>query len=154
MAKKVYLWLAAAGVISLIASAAIWQAVSSQLHTFITNANPLKNQSAISAIVQDSIHNPDIQKILHAQIMLYMKSAEGREKLAEMMKSPEMVKAMADNIQSPELRPALVNLLQDPLFRSALLEVIREAPEMKILKILDSAIEWNVTPAEAEQPMQ
>lgn len=154
MAKKVSFWLAAASIIGLAISAAIWYMVSAQLHTFITNANPFQNQSTIAAIVQDSIHNPDIQQILRAQIMLYLKSPEGKEKLAEMLRSPEMVKAMADNLQSPELRPALIKLLHDPYFRDALFEVIRETPEMKVLKLLDSAIEWNIQPDESVQPVQ
>jgi len=140
------MWIAAGCIIGLVISAAIWHTVSTQLRAFIIEANPFQNQSAIAAIVQDSIHNPEVQQILHSQIMLYLKSPEGKAKLAEMMKSPEMVKAMAENLRSPELRPALIQLLHEPDFRDPLMLLIREAPEMRVLRVLDSAIEWNIPP--------
>lgn len=142
MARKASIWLAAAGILGLLMSAVIWHTASTSLQSFINSGKPFHDQSVITAIVEDSIHNPDVQQILRTQIMLYLKSPEGKGKLVEMMRSPEMVKVMADNLQSPELRPAVIQLLHDPIFRETLIGIVREAPEMRVLRVLESAIEW------------
>lgn len=145
MAKNVSLGLAAAGIIGLIISAVIWQTTTTYLQPFI-NGKPFQDQTVITAIVENSIHNPDVQYILRTQVMLYLKSPEGKAKLIELMKSPEMIRVMAENLQSPELRPAVIQLMRDPSFRQTLLSIVHEAPEMKTLRILESAIEWNDPP--------
>jgi hypothetical protein len=144
MARKVSIGLAVAGIIGLMISVAVWHSVSTYFQSFTGTGKPFHDQSVITAIVEDSIYNPDVQQILRTQIMLYLKSPEGKAKLVEMMKSPEMIKATADNLKSPELRPALVQLMSDPAFRETLISIVRDAPEMRVLRVLESAIEWNI----------
>lgn len=144
MVRRISTWLAVSGIIGLFLSVAVWHTASQQIHSYMSSGKPFQDQTVIAAIVEDSIHNPHVQQILHAQIMIYLKSPEGKAKLVEMMKSPEMIKVMADNLQSPEFRPALLQLMHDPGFRETLIAIIREAPEMRILRVLDEAIEWNI----------
>jgi hypothetical protein len=125
-------------------SIAVWHSASTYIQNFLSSGKPFHDQSVITAIVEDSIHNPDVQQILRTQIMLYLRSPEGKAKLAEMMKSPEMIKVMADNMKSPELRPAVIQLMHDPALRETLVGIIRDAPEMRVLRVLESAIEWNI----------
>ena len=146
MAKRFSIGLAAAGIIGLLMSAAVWHSASAMIQNFISSARPFQDQAVITAIVEDSIHNPDIQQILRTQFMLYLRSAESKAKMLELMKSPEVIQAMAENLKSPELRPEVIKLLHDPAFRETLIEIMRETPEMRLLQALESAVEWN-TPA-------
>ncbi|MDU4961487.1 MAG: hypothetical protein E6X17_12625 [Sporomusaceae bacterium] len=141
MAKKLAASLAAAGFFGMMLGAALWHWAPSYLQNAAAGSR-FHDRSVITAIVEDSIYNPEVQQLLHAQILLFLKSPEGKAKLAEMMKSPEMLKATADNLQSPEMRPALLQLVNDPAFRDMLINIMREAPEMRVLRALDSAIEW------------
>jgi hypothetical protein len=148
VARKISIGLAAAGIIGIMISFVIWHSASTYMQSFLSSGKPFHDQTVITAIVEDSIHNPDVQQILRTQIMLYLKSPEGKAKLVEMMKSPEMIKATADNLKSPELRPAVIQLMHDPAFRETLVGIVRDAPEMRVLRVLESAIEWNI-PAES-----
>lgn len=147
MARKFAAGLMAAGIIGLMLSVAVWHSATIYIQNLAGSGKPFHDQSVITAIVEDSIYNPDVQQLLRTQIMLYLKSPEGKAKLVEMMKSPEMIKATADNLKSPELRPALLQLMNDPAFRDTLVSIVRDAPEMRVLRALESVIEWN-TPAE------
>lgn len=144
MTRKISFCLGAAGLIGLTASFLLWYSAANYLKLYVREGVPFHDQTVITAIVENSIHNPDVQQILRTQIMLYLRSPEGKTKLAEMMKSPEMVKAMGENLQSPELRAAVIQMMRDKTFRQALIGIVREAPEMKVLRILESAVEWNI----------
>ncbi len=144
MTRKIVIGLTAAGLIGVLVYFNAWYSVSTQLKHFIRSENPLHDRSAVTALLADSIHNPDVQQMLHTQVTLYLKSPEGKAKLVEMMKSPEMIEAMAENLKAPEIRPAIGQLIKDPAFRDMLLETIRATPEMKLLRLLEAEIEWNI----------
>lgn len=135
-------WLTAGLVIGLIVSVTAWRLFSYEFETYGISGR-LHDQSVITSIVETSINNPEVQNILRTQVMLYLKSPEGKAKMVEMMKSPEMIKVMADNIQSPELRPAILSLMGEPAFRSTLITIVREAPEMRVLRLLETAVQWD-----------
>lgn len=150
MTRRLTIGLVGAGIIGLLMSFNAWHSVSTQLKHLISSELPIHDRSVITALVEDSIHNPDVQQILHTQIMLFLKSPEGKAKLLEMMKSPEMIEVMAENLKTPELRSAISQLMNDPAFRNMLIGIVRNAPEMKLLRLLETEIEWNI-PDEADR---
>lgn len=144
MYKKAIPWLLTTIASSLLTTVILYNIAVAKLPLAQLSNPPTNDRSVIAAIVEDSINDPHVQKILHDQIMIYLKSADGKAKLAAMMKSPEMLNAMADNISSPELSAAIIKLAADPRLQTALLSALREAPELRLLRQLESVIEWEL----------
>ena len=109
-------------------------------NTYILGYRSAIDQKLAKAVIETSINNPDIQSALKNQVSLYLKSPEGKTKMAELLKSPEMVNALSENIQSPEMRTAILKLMEVPEFRSAVLGIVKDTPEMRALTLLSSAI--------------
>ncbi|WP_139025352.1 hypothetical protein [Acetonema longum] len=143
MVKRLSTWIVGGLSVGAVISVVGWYFLSYQLQLNLVNSRQINDQSAITSIVETSIHNPEVQTILRSQILRYLKSPEGKASLAEMMRSPEMKKTLAENIQSPEMRPAILNMLQEPEFKDSLLKIIQDTPEMRVLKLLNASVEWN-----------
>lgn len=142
MLQRLFPWVGGFTV-GLVASACTWLLLMSNVSIFATTIPNIKQgveRTMIASLIDAGVNNPDVQATLRNQVILYLKSPEGKAKMAEVIKSPEMVKALSDSMQSPEVRTAVLNMMQVPEFRAAVLEMIKEAPEMKILSVLSSAI--------------
>jgi hypothetical protein len=133
-------YLAAGVTTGLVIILGIWLMAVIYFNTYILGYRSAIDQKLVSAVIETSTNNPDIQVALKNQVVAYLKSPEGKAKMAETLKSPEMVKAMSENIQSPEMRTAIIKLMEVPEFRSAVLQIVKDTPEMRVLTVLSSAI--------------
>ena len=146
MLQKLSPWLAAGLTSGLVILLGIWLIAIFQFNTFILNNRSTIDQKLVAAVIEASATNPEIQTMLRNQVILYLKSPEGKAKMAELIKSPEMVTAMSENIQSPEVRKAIIKIMEIPEFRNAVLQIIKDTPEMKTLALISSAITFNQEP--------
>lgn len=133
-------WLAAGLTTGLVIILGIWLIAIFYFNTFILGYRSAIDQKLAKAVIETSTNNPDIQNALKNQVIVYLKSPEGKTKMAELLKSPEMVKALSENIQSPEMRTAILKLMEVPEFRTAVLQIVKDTPEMRTLTLLSTAI--------------
>ena len=157
MLQRLSPWLAAGLTTGLVIILGIWLMAIFYFNTYILGYRSAIDQKLAKTVIETSINNPDIQNALKNQVILYLKSPEGKAKMAELLKSPEMVKALSENIQSPEMRTAILKLMEVPEFRTAVLDIVKDTPEMRTLTLLSSAIIFdpqqnNPTPAAATSP--
>lgn len=94
-------------------------------------------QQAVMAIVQNSMNRPDVQDMLAAQVVNYLKSPQGTKEMIEYLKRPEFRQAMAQQLDTPEFRSQILELMKQPEFRKALLDALEAEPEFKVLKALN-----------------
>ncbi|MDT8900009.1 GerD family protein [Anaeroselena agilis] len=147
MLQKLSPWLAAGLTTGLVVIAGLWLTAAIFFNTFIIGQRVAPDQKMVATLIETGLNNPEVQAAVKQQVMLYLRSPEGKARLAEMIKSPEMVKALAENIQSPEMRVAILKLMEVPEFRAAVLDIVKDTPEMKTLTILSSSIVWDPQPA-------
>lgn len=140
MLQRLSPWLAAGLTTGLVILAGFWLIGAVYFNTFILGQRAQVDQRLMASVVDASLKNPEVQQALKNQVTVYLKSPEGKAKMAELLKSPEMVKAMSDNIQSPEMRGAILKLMEVPEFRASVLNTIKDTPEMKLLTLLSSSI--------------
>lgn len=140
MGAKLWLWLAGGIMAGIIISANLWLLAGYYAHNYLAAARQPLSDETVATMVETGITNPDVQDILKQQVVLYLRSPEGRQQMAASLKSPEMIKSMSENMQSPELKAAILNLMQVPEFRRAVLDIIKEDPNIKILSALGAAI--------------
>jgi hypothetical protein len=146
-------WLAAGLTTGLVVLLGIWLMALIYFNTYILGYRSTIDQKMVNSVIEVGINNPDVQNALKNQLIIYLKTPDGKARMAEMLKSPEMRKAlseniqspemrkaMAENIQSPEMRAAIMKLMEVPEFRSAVLQIVKDTPEMRILTVLASAI--------------
>ncbi|VBB05809.1 Hypothetical protein LUCI_1020 [Lucifera butyrica] len=139
MLQKVYPWFLGGVSAGLVVSLCLWLMLMPLVRLYTYDRGTVA-QSLTSSIIESSASNPELQDMMKNQVLEYLKSPEGKAKMAELLKSPEMTKAMSENIQSPEVRKAVLKLMQVPEFRNALMESIKNTPEGRILGALSSAI--------------
>jgi hypothetical protein len=137
--QKLSPWLAAGFTTGLVILLGLWLLATTYFQTLILGQRPL-DQRLVSTVIETSLSNPETQAALKNQVMLYLRSPEGKARMAEMLRSPEMVKALAENIQSPEMRAAILKLMEIPEFRAAVLDIVKDTPEMRMLNVLSQAI--------------
>lgn len=147
MLQKLSPWLAAGLTTGLVVTLGLWLTAAIFFNTFIIGQRVTPDQKMVAALIETGLNNPEVQAAVKHQVMLYLRSPDGKARLAEMIKSPEMVKALSENIQSPEMRIAILKLMEVPEFRAAVLDIVKETPEMKTLTILSAAIVWDPQPA-------
>ncbi len=147
MLQKLSPWLAAGFTTGLVVTLGLWLTAGIFFNTFIIGQRASPEQKLVAALIETSLNNPEVQAAVKQQVMLYLRSPEGKARMAEMIKSPEMVKAMSENIHSPEMRAAIIKLMEVPEFRAAVLDIVKDTPEMKTLTILSAAIVWEPQPA-------
>lgn len=152
MLQRLSPWLAAGLTSGLVIILGIWLMAVIYFNTYILGYRSAIDQKLVSAVIETSTNNPEIQTALKNQVTAYLRSPEGKTKIAELLKSPEMVKAMSENIQSPEMRTAIIKLMEVPEFRSAVMEIIKDTPEMRVLTVLSSAIVFDTDPAKPQSP--
>lgn len=150
MLQKLSPWLAAGLTTGLVITLGLWLTGALFFNTFILGQRVTPDQKMVATLIETSLNNPDVQAAVKQQVIVYLRSPEGKARMAEMIKSPEMVKAMSENIQSPEMRAAILKLMEIPEFRAAVLDIVKDTPEMRTLTILSSAIVWDPQPAGAK----
>ena len=152
MLQKLSPWLAAGFTTGVVVLLGLWLMAAIYLNTFIIGLRPAPDQKMVNTVIEASLSNPEVQAAVKTQVMIYLRSPEGKARLAEMMKSPEVVKALSENIQSPEMRAAVLKLLEVPEFRAAVLDIVKTTPEMRILTVLSQAIVLDPPPQPASDP--
>ena len=155
MLQKLSPWLAAGLTTGLVVILGLWLMASMHINTFIIGQRAAPDQKVLASIIETALTNPDVQTAVKNQVVLYLRSPEGKARMAEMIKSPEMIKALSENMRSPEMRAAILKLMEIPEFRAAVLEIIKDTPEMRALSILSQAIVWDppaVSPPAAAEP--
>lgn len=139
MLQKLSFWFIGGLTAGLAVSLPIWLMLMPALNMYVHNKTNVE-QTLTTSIIESSINNPDVQNLLKTQILLYLKSPEGKTKMAEILKSPEMINAMSENVQSPEVKTAILKLMQNPEFSKIILEGIKDTPEGKMLTALTTMI--------------
>lgn len=152
MMQKLSPWLAAGVTTGLVVILGLWVSGVFYFNTFILGHRSNVDQKLAAAVIEASIKNPEIQNALKDQVLQYLKSPEGKAKLAELMKSPEMVKTMSENLQTPEMRAAILKLMEIPEFRAAVLTVMKDTPEMKVLTLISSAVVFDQNQPSSPHP--
>jgi len=138
--QRISPWLAAGLATGMVLLLGIWLMASVFFNTYIVGQRTVVDQRLMTAIIETSATNPEVQAALKNQVVAYLKSPEGKASMAEIVKSPEMIKAFSENINSPEMRQAILKLMEVPEFQSAVLNIVKNTPEMRMLTILSSAI--------------
>lgn len=146
MLQKLSPWLAAGFTTGLVILLGLWLLATTYFHTLLLGQRPL-DPRLVATVIETSLTNPEIQTALKNQIIVYLRSPEGKARMAETLRSPEMVKALAENIHSPEMRTAILKLMEIPEFRAAVLDIVKDTPEMRMLNILSQAIILDPPPA-------
>jgi hypothetical protein len=141
--QRVFPWLCGGLSFGLVVSLALWLLFNVYIRPIVPSFRPGQNvdQVLVASIIETGINNPDVQTVIKNQVVHYLRSNEGRAKMAEVFKSPELVKALSENIQSPELRAAILELMKVPEFRAAVIDIVRDTPEMKLWSTIAAAIE-------------
>jgi len=165
MLQRLSPWLAAGLTTGLVVLLGIWLMAIIYFNTYILGYRSAVDQKLVSSVVEASINNPDVQTALRNQMIIYLKSPDGKARMVEMLKSPEMRtamseniqspemrKAMSANIQSPEMRSAILKLMEVPEFRGAVLQIVKDTPEMRILTMLSSAVTLDPEPQTPPSP--
>lgn len=152
MLQRISPWLAAGLATGLVLLLGIWLMASVFFNTYIVGQRTAIDQRLIAAVIETSANNPEVQTALKNQVVAYLKSPEGKARMAEIVKSPEMTKAFADNIQSPEMRQAILKSMEVPEFQSAVLNIVKNTPEMRMLTLLSSAIVLEQPPDTGKPP--
>lgn len=142
MLQKLSFWFVGGLSAGLALSLPLWLMLMPAFNMYVANKDNVE-QTIATSLIESSIKNPEVQNILKTQILLYLRSPEGRIKLAETLKSPEMTKAMSENIQSPEVQSAILKLLANPEFSQGILQIIKDTPEGKLLTTLAGAITFD-----------
>lgn len=140
MSAKLWPWLAGGLMAGIVISANLWLLGGYYAHAYLADARQQLSDETVAAMVETGISNPYVRDMLKQQVVLYLRSPEGRQHMAASLKSPEIIKAMSENMQSPELKAAILNLMQVPEFRRAVLDIVREDPDMRALSALNAAI--------------
>lgn len=140
MLAKIWPWLAGGIMAGIIISANLWLLGTYYTHAYLAGARPQMDNQTLAALVETGINDPQVQDLLQRQIVLYLRSPEGRQQMATALKSPEMIRSMSDNMQSPELKAAILNLMQVPEFRRAVLDIVKEDPDLQVLASFSAAI--------------
>jgi hypothetical protein len=140
--QKLSPWLAAGLTTGLVVILGLWLTGAIFFNTFILGQRAVPDQKMVATLIETGLSNPDVQAAVKQQVILYLRSPEGKARMAEMIKSPEMVKALSENIQSPEMRTAILRLMEIPEFRTAVLDIVKDTPEMQALTLLSKAIVW------------
>jgi hypothetical protein len=109
MLQKLSFWFVGGLTAGLAVSLPIWLMLMTALNMYVYNKSNIE-QTIPTSIIESSINNPEVQNLLKSQILLYLKSSEGKEVLTETLKSPEMISAMSENVQSPEVKSAILSL--------------------------------------------
>lgn len=148
MLQKLSPWLAAGFTTGLVITVGLWLTGTLFFNTFILGQRAAPDQKMVATVIEASLSNPDVQAAVKQQVIVYLRSPEGKARMAELIKSPEMVKAMSENIHSPEMRAAILKLMEIPEFRAAVLDIVKDTPEMRTLTILSGAIVWDPQPAD------
>lgn len=143
MLQKLSPWLAAGFTTGLVITVGLWLTGAVFFNTFIMGQRATPDQKMVATLIETSLRNPDVQAAVKQQVIIYLRSPEGKARMAELMKSPEMVKALSENIRSPEMRAAILKLMEIPEFRAAVLEIVKDTPEMRTLSLLSAAIVWD-----------
>jgi hypothetical protein len=133
-------WVAAGFTSGIVILLGIWLIAVFYFNTYIFGYHTAIDQKLVSAVIESSLQNPEVQATIKNQLTQYLKSPEGKAKVIEMMKSPEAKKAFAENINSPEMQTAIMKLMEVPEFRAAVLDIVKSTPEMRVLTVLSSAI--------------
>jgi len=149
--QKLSPWLAAGFTSGLVVILGLWLTGAIFFNTFIMGQRTVPDQKMVAALIETGLSNPDIQTAVKQQVIIYLRSPEGKTRMAELIKSPEMVKALSENIQSPEMRTAILKLMEIPEFRAAILDIVKDTPEMRTLTILSAAIVWDPQKPVADQ---
>jgi hypothetical protein len=165
MLQRLSPWLAAGLTTGLVILFGIWLMALIYFNTYILGYRSAVDPKMVNSVIEASINNPDIQNALRNQMIVYLKSPDGKAKMAEILKSPEMSKAMSENIQSPEMRKAMseniqspemrsaiLKLMNVPEFRNAVLQIMKDTPEMRILTVLSSAVILDPEPSAPPAP--
>jgi hypothetical protein len=145
--QKLSPWLAAGFTTGLVVVAGLWLSAAVLFNTFHIGQRVSPDQKMVATLIETGLNNPEIQAAVKQQVIIYLRSPEGKARMAELIKSPEMVKALSENIQSPEMRAAILKLMEIPEFRAAVLDIVKDTPEMRTLTILSAAIVWDPQPA-------
>ncbi|MDR3566038.1 MAG: GerD family protein [Negativicutes bacterium] len=160
MLQRLSPWLAAGLTTGLVLLLGIWLMAIIYFNTYILGYRSAVDQKLVNTVIEASVSNPDVQTALRNQIIVYLKSPEGKARMAETLRSPEMRKAlseniqspemrkaMSDNIQSPEMRAAILKLMEIPEFRGAVMHIVKDTPEMRMLTTLSAAITLDPEPS-------
>ena len=141
MLQRTFPWLVGGVGFGLAVSLSLWFMISLYARPFTSpNRSGVIDQAVITSILETSVSNPEVQTLIRNQVVNYLKTAEGRARMAEALKSPELAKAMSENLKSPEFQSAVVELMKTPEFRREVIEIIKDTPEMKLLTTISSAI--------------
>ncbi|MCX7780004.1 MAG: hypothetical protein N2491_03680 [Negativicutes bacterium] len=141
MLQRVFPWCVGGLSFGLVVSLALWLMFSLYIRPLAPSyRGGGMDQVLVASMVESGINNPEVQNIIKNQVVIYLKSSEGRARMAEVFKSPELVKALSENVKSPELRAAILELMQIPEFRRAVIDIVKDTPEMKLLTTIASAI--------------
>lgn len=156
MLQRLSPWLAAGLTTGLVVLLGIWLMAIIYFNTYIMGYRSTVDQKMVNSVIEASINNPDVQNALKSQMIVYLKSPDGKARMAEMLKSPEMRKVMSENIQSPEMRKAIaesiqtpemrsaiIKLMEVPEFRGAVLQIVKDTPEMRMLTVLAAAVTFD-----------
>ena len=147
MLQKLSPWLAAGFTTGLVVILGLWLLAGVYFNTYLIGMRSAPDQKMMTAVIEAGLKNPDVQTAVKQQVIIYLRSPEGKARMAELIKSPEMVKAMSENINSPEMRAAILKLMEVPEFRAAVLDIVKDTPEMRTLTLLSSAIVWDAPQA-------
>lgn len=148
MLQKLSPWLAAGFTTGLVVLLGLWMMAAMYFNTYLIGMRAAPDQKMMAAVIEAGLNNPDVQAAVKQQVIIYLRSPEGKARLAELIKSPEMVKAMSENINSPEMRVAILKLMEVPEFRAAVLDIVKDTPEMRTLTLLSAAIVWDPPPSQ------
>lgn len=147
MLQRTFPWVVGGVSFGLIVSLSLWLMFSLYVRPIVLpNRLGGMDQAVVTSIIETSVANPDVQNIIRNQVVNYLKTSEGRARMAEALKSPELVKALSENLKSPQVQAAILELMKVPEFRREVIEIMKDTPEMKLLTTLSSAIILEDTP--------
>lgn len=141
MLQRTFPWVVGGVSFGLIVSLALWLMFSLYVRPIVLPSRTGgMDQAVITSLIETSVANPDVQNIIRNQVVNYLKTSEGRARMAESLKSPEMTKALSENLKSPQMQTAVLEMMKNPSFRQEVITIMKDTPEMKLLTALSSAI--------------
>lgn len=150
MLQRTFPWVIGGVSFGLIVSLSLWLMFSLYVRPIVLpNRAGNMDQAVVTSIIETSVANPDVQNIIRLQVVNYLKTSEGRARMAETLKSPELVKAFSENLKSPQVQEAILEMMKNPEFRREVIAIMKDTPEMKLLTTLSSAIILDDTPKTA-----
>ena len=94
----------------------------------------------VAQLMEAAMQNPEVQQMLREAVGQYLRSPEGVARVAEMLERPEFARHISRSVNTPEFRAALLEMMQVPEFRREVLDIVRNMPEMQVLKSFDAIV--------------